>query len=77
MDNRKEMVQEARHERHMAKLTVIKIHQLKKSTPLLERLFSKEYKIKMNQLMTEYSIYRCHAESLLDKLEGSQKQTFS
>ena len=52
----------------MATLTVIKIDQLKKSTPLLERLFSKEYKIKVNQLMTEYSIYRCHAESLLDKL---------
>lgn len=77
MDNRKEMLQEARHELHMAKLTVIKIHQLKQNTPLIERLFSKEYKIKMNQLMTEYSIYRCHVESLLDKLEGSQKQTFS
>ena len=71
MNKRKEMLQEARHELHMATLTVIKIDQLKKNMPLLERLFSKEYKIKMNQLMTEYSIYRCHAESLLDKLEGS------
>ena len=71
MDKRKEMIQEARHELHMATLTVIKIDQLKKGTPLLERLFSKEYKIKFNQLMTEYSIYRCHAESLLNKLEGS------
>lgn len=68
MDKHKEMIQEARHELHMATLTVIKIDQLKKSTPLLERLFSKEYKTKFNQLMTEYSIYRCHAESLLDKL---------
>lgn len=68
MTKRKEMIQEARHELHMATLTVIKIDQLKKSTPLLERLFSKEYKIKVNQLMTEYSIYRCHAESLRDKL---------
>ena len=68
MTKRKEMIQEARHELHMATLTVIKIDQLKKSTPLLDRLFSKEYKIKVNQLMTEYSIYRCHAESLLDKL---------
>lgn len=68
MTKRKEMIQEARHELHMATLTVIKIDQLKKSTPLLEQLFSKEYKIKVNQLMTEYSIYRCHAESLLDKL---------
>lgn len=71
MDKRKEMIQEARHELRMATLTVIKIDQLKKNTPLLERLFSKEYKFKMNQLMTEYSIYRCHAESSLDKLEGS------
>lgn len=71
MDKRKEMIQEARHELRMATLTVIQIDQLKKNTPLLERLFSKEYKFKMNQLMTEYSIYRCHAESLLDKLEGS------
>lgn len=71
MGNRKEMIQEARHELHMATLTVIKINQLKKKTPLLERLFSKTYKTKFNQLMTEYSIYRCHAESLLDKLEGS------
>ena len=77
MDNRKGMLQEACHELHMAKLTVIKIHQLKKNTPLIERVFSKAYKIKMNQLMTEYSIYRCHVESILDKLEGSQKQTFS
>lgn len=68
MDKRKEMLQEARHELRMATLTVIKIDQLKKNTPLLERLFSKAYKIKINQLMTEYSIYRCHAESLLDKL---------
>lgn len=71
MDNHKEMIQEVRHELHMAKLTVIKIHQLKQNTPLIERLFPKAYKIKMNQLMTEYSIYRCHAESLLNKLEGS------
>ena len=68
MDNNKDMLQEARHELHMATLTVIKIDQLKKNTPLIEQLFSKEYKSKMNQLMTEYSIYRCHAESLLDKL---------
>ena len=66
MDNRKEMIQEARHELHMAALTVIKIDQLKKKTPLLERLFSKAYKIKMNQLMTE---------SLLDKLEGYRKES--
>lgn len=71
MDKRKEMIQEVRHELHMATLTVIKIDQLKKNTPLFERLFSKEYKFKMNQLMTEYSIYRCHSESLLDKLEDS------
>lgn len=68
MDKRKEMLQKARHQLHIATLTLIKIDQLKKNTPLLKRLFSKEYKTKINQLMTEYSIYRCHSESLLDKL---------
>ena len=68
MDKHKEMLQKARHETYMATRTLIKIDQLKKSTPLLKRLFSKEYKTKINHLMTEYSIYRCHSESLLDKL---------
>lgn len=68
MNKHKKILQEARRETHMATLTLIKIDQLKKNTPLLKRLFSKEYKTKINQLMTEYSIYRCHSESLLDKL---------
>lgn len=65
---KQELLHEARHEAHMAFLTKQKMKHLKEKTPLLKRLFSKEYKTKMDQLMTQYSIYYCHSQILFDKL---------
>lgn len=65
---RQKMFSEAQHEAHMAFLTKQQMNYLKEKTPLFKRLFSKEYKTKMDELFTKYSIYLHHSQSLFDKL---------
>lgn len=66
--NKQELFCEAQHEAHMAFLTKQQMKYLKEKTPLFKRLFSKEYKTKMDLLMTQYSIHYYHSYLLFEKL---------